>query len=217
MASDKGSCGFQCASHLRVSRQHVGSGGGDAALATDEASEWLALILRVASLILPAELPELLWLVESSLRHSPALRAALFCELRRSTAQLIMGGGTDGSSTQSVTHGTGGASVSGRGVSQLDATSDGSNERVDAIYAEHMARLAVLMLLLQRTAQPLLLWTRCRRIWVQLLLPSPPQPCQAAVSRKLLSHAMAGLRCSGCCVGSCACLRSARVRRRCWI
>lgn len=135
-------------------RQHVGSGGGDAALATDEASEWLALILRVASLILPAELPELLWLVESSLRHSPALRAALFCELRRSTAQLIMGGGTDGSSTQSVTHGTGGASVSGRGVSQLDATSDGSNERVDAIYAEHMARLAVLMLLLQRTAQP---------------------------------------------------------------
>ena len=135
-------------------RQHVGSGGGDAALATDEASEWLALILRVASLILPAELPELLWLVESSLRHSPALRAALFGELRRSTVQLIMGGGTDGSSAQSGTHGAGGASVSGRGVSQLDATGDGSNERVDAIYAGHMARLAVLMLLLQRTAQP---------------------------------------------------------------
>ena len=101
-------------------------GGRRGSRVSSEGGTWCELLLLLAGVIPTAELPELLWLVESALHHSPKLHASLYQHMRAATARIIASSG--GSDDEQL---SGGA----------------------RFHATHAARLAVLLLLC-RSAQP---------------------------------------------------------------
>ena len=175
--------GARSASHASSARRGGtggGGGGGESAVGkfahgtdgdgTGEAEAWCELLLLLASAIAPSELPELLWLVESSLRHSPSLHAALNAQMRSETARRMSGskaasgsfsevGSAAGCSAGGGGAGGGGGAREGSGARSNDcngaAARGAGDDGVDvtALYERHKARLAVQLLLLQRSTQ----------------------------------------------------------------
>ena len=90
---------------------------------------------------------ELLWLVESALRHSPSLHAALHQHMKIATARTVASAGSWDYESAS---GCGAIIATGSTVS----TRGGVGGGVARLFSWHSARLAVLLLLLLRSVQP---------------------------------------------------------------
>ena len=124
------------------------SEGAAAHNGADEGACWVDLILQLASVAPPAELAELLWLVEGAMRHSPALYQALHRALRLATERIDMGAG-GGAATLHVTE-------QPRTSPSLaePPTASGDSRAVDVLVRRFTSQLALFLLLLHRSALP---------------------------------------------------------------
>ena len=112
--------------------------------ATTAPPSWSGLLLRVAALVDEALFPELLWMIESSLRHSARVTAALLCEMDatgHAAARLAAGYTAAGAGV--------GASVETEG-----GAASGTERRDAAMLASPLRHAAVFLLLLQSTTPP---------------------------------------------------------------